>query len=308
MTDDISRYGLGALPDAPDERDYPLSALYASEGLTATVTLPASYAAPGMPPVLDQHATPMCVAYSSSAVKAWQDRRDQERFFNFDEPAFFAAIGGTSQGAYVRDAMERMRTAGYPVAGLGDPEHHRIAAYYAVPHDLATIKAAIHDLGPIVVSTPWYRSWFRPAAGVLPRPDTQVGGHAIVAYGWDQRGLRLRNSWGSAWGVDGDCWMPESFVPQIGGAWKAVDAIEHPIPYPHTVGVLARPSLNVRRAPTTGAAKLASLAHGRDVVTTRLEKYGGKYTVNGTVRTDWLEVRAGTRMGWIARGYTRLVR
>ena len=30
MTDDIAAYGLGALPDVPDERDYPLSALYAS--------------------------------------------------------------------------------------------------------------------------------------------------------------------------------------------------------------------------------------------------------------------------------------
>ena len=246
MTDDLSTYGLGALPDAPDERDYPLSALYASEGLTASVVLPASYTAPGMPPVLDQRATPMCVAYSSSAVKAWQDRRDQERLFDFDEPAFFAAIGGTAQGAYVRAAMERMRSTGYPVAGVGDPVHHRIAAYYAVPRDAAAVNAAIYDLGPVVVSTPWYRSWFRPVAGVLPKPDTVAGGHAIVAYGWDQRGLRLRNSWGSAWGVGGDCWMPESFVPQISGAWKAVDAIGHPIPYPHTVDVLARPSLNVR--------------------------------------------------------------
>jgi hypothetical protein len=58
VTDDLSGYGLGALPDAPDERDYPLAALYASEGLTASVVLPASYAAPGMMPVLNQHATP----------------------------------------------------------------------------------------------------------------------------------------------------------------------------------------------------------------------------------------------------------
>ncbi len=97
-----------------------------------------------------------------------------------------------------QNAMERMRSAGYPVVGVGDPAHHRIAAYCAVPRDLAAIKAAIHDLGPVVVSTPWYRSWFLPAAGVLPRPDAQVGGHAIVAHGWDQRGLRLRNSWGTA--------------------------------------------------------------------------------------------------------------
>jgi hypothetical protein len=88
VTDDLAAYGLGALPDPPDERDYPLSALYAAEGLTASVVLPTSYAAPGMPPVLDQHSGPMCVASSSSAMKAWQDRRDQERFFDFDEPRF----------------------------------------------------------------------------------------------------------------------------------------------------------------------------------------------------------------------------
>jgi len=57
VTDDLATYGLGALPDPPDERDYPLSALYASEGLTASVVLPASYAAAGMPPVRNQHAT-----------------------------------------------------------------------------------------------------------------------------------------------------------------------------------------------------------------------------------------------------------
>jgi hypothetical protein len=93
--------------------------------------------------VLDQHATPTCVAYSSSAMKAWQDKRDQERFFDFDEPTFFGEIGGTSAGAHVRAAMERMRRFGYPVAGSGDAGNHRIAAYYAVPRDLATIKAAI---------------------------------------------------------------------------------------------------------------------------------------------------------------------
>jgi hypothetical protein len=108
VTDDLPAYGRGALPDAPDERDYPISALYASEGLTASVVLPASYAAPGMPPVLDQRATPMCVAYSSAAVKGWQDRRDQEAFFDFDDPRFFSEIGGTASGARVRDAMERM--------------------------------------------------------------------------------------------------------------------------------------------------------------------------------------------------------
>ena len=42
--------------------------------------------------------------------------------------------------------------------------------------------------GPIVVSTTWYRSWFHPVNGVLPAADVAVGGHAIVAYGWDAKG------------------------------------------------------------------------------------------------------------------------
>ncbi len=65
--------------------------------------------------------------------------------------------------------------AGYPVVGSGDASHHRIAAYYAVPRDVATIKAAIHDFGPIVLSTPWYRAatlgWAFAACSSRPTPS-----------------------------------------------------------------------------------------------------------------------------------------
>lgn len=50
-------YGLGALPDPLDERGHPISALYASEGLTASMVLPASYAAPAMPPMQPRPTT-----------------------------------------------------------------------------------------------------------------------------------------------------------------------------------------------------------------------------------------------------------
>lgn len=62
--------------------------------------------------------------------------------------------------------------------------------------------------------------------------------------------------------------------PRVTAAGLSPFAIEHPIPYAHTVDVIARPSLNVRKAPTTAAAKVGSLPYGRDVVTTRLERYG----------------------------------
>jgi hypothetical protein len=306
-------YGLGALRDAPDLRDYPLEALYAAEGIdpTPVAALPTSYSSPLMPPVLDQGATPQCVAFSSSSMKAWQDRRDQGQFFNFDEGTFFRRIGGGPDGAFVHMAMEELRTVGYPVVGSGDAARHKIAAYYAVPIEFAAIKAAIYDLGPVVISTTWYRSWFTPQSnGVLPAPNTAVGGHAIVAYGWDSRGLRLRNSWGAGWGpIGGDCFMPAARVAELWGAWKTVDAIEGPIAYSHTVRAIARPSLNVRSGPSTARPKVAALAYGKTVVTTRLDKYGGKYVANGRTRTDWLEVKiTATKRGWIARGFTQLVK
>ena len=172
------------------------------------------------------------------------------------------------------------------------------------------IKAAILDLGPVVLSTPWYRSWFRPASsGVLPPPDTRVGGHAIIAYGWDSRGIRLRNSWGSDWGIDGDCWMPSAQLSRLVGAWKAADQVVHPIAWVHTVAITARPSLRLRKTPRTAAAELGSLPYGHQQATIQLEKFGGKYrTASGSVRTDWYLVNHGGHRGWIARGYTRLVR
>ena len=306
MTDEPLPYGLGAIPDEPDPRDYPLDALYAAEDIEPTEpdALPATYAVPGMPVVLDQGSSPMCVAYSSSTLKSWQDRRDQERWFNFDEPAFFKQIGGTSDGARVRDAMDSMLAKGYPP----DPARHKIAAYYTVPvTSSASIKAAIHDLGPVIISTPWYRSWFHPTReGILPTPDVKVGGHAIVAYGWDARGLRLRNSWGVDWGINGDCWMPDVDLARVVGAWKAVDQVVHPIPYTRAIAITAQPSLRMRREPTVKSPAIGSLPHGHKQTTLRLEKFGGRYvTANGHVRTDWFEVNHGGKRGWIARGYTR---
>jgi hypothetical protein len=313
MTEDTI-YGLGAIEDPPDDRDYPLDALYAAEGIDPTPedALPSAYRAPGMPAVLDQGSSPMCVAFGSSGIKGWQDRRDQDRYFDFDEPTFFRRIGGTQNGAVPRVAMERLRAYGYPVVSVDQEGLHKIAAYYAVPPTASSLRSAIYDLGPVGFSSSWYSSWFRPVNGVLPPPTSKVGRHFFIAYGWDASGRILcRNSWGTDWGLAGDFLIPAGYLNADGtsGAWKTADVIEHPIPYRHTVDVTARPSLRVRKAPTTAAAKVGELAHGKDVVTTRLEKYGGKYVANGRTRTDWLEVKlSSTRRGWIARGYTRLVR
>jgi hypothetical protein len=297
--------GLGHLDETPDIRDYPISALYIAEDMAAAREFPASYSRSGMPPVLNQGSTPRCVAFSSAAMKGWQDRRDQLQFFDFDEGRFFVLIHGTSDGAHVRDAMEELLHAGYPEQGGSGASKHQIVAYYRTPTTYDGLRAAILDFGPVVITMAWYRSWFRPnAQGVIPPAQTLVGGHAVVAYGWDQRGLRCRNSWGTGWGREGDFWMPQSSLTHLTSAWKAVDEIVHPIPYRHDVKVTASDGkLNVREHPNTAAKLVTKILKGRTVKVLELEKYGGKYNVNGVARTDWLR----TNRGWIARGWTRLV-
>jgi hypothetical protein len=95
--------------------------------------------------------------------------------------------------------MAQLLKIGYPVRGIDDAGQHKVAAYYAVPLRQADIQAAILAFGPLVIAMAWDDNWFHPwPDGSLPAPSGKSqGGHAIEAIGWDFRGLRLRNSWGT---------------------------------------------------------------------------------------------------------------
>jgi hypothetical protein len=228
MTDDLPGFGLGAIDSPPDDRDWDIATLYVMAGLEELATPPASFLVPGpYPPILNQHATPMCVAFSSALVKGYEDLRDTGAA-NFDKPTFFAAIGGTANGAIIRNALSRLLSTGYPVVVAGQPDRHKIAAYYSIPVTKTAIQSALMAFGPVLLGSPWYDSWFYPSGGVLPAPTNVVGGHAFVAVGWDSRGLRIRNSWGSLWGLSGDAYLPWAYLGRVREAWKAIDQIITP--------------------------------------------------------------------------------
>jgi C1A family cysteine protease len=61
--------------------------------------------------------------------------------------------------------------------------------------------------------------------GDIPFPqsgDTVLGGHAVDAVGYDDGkdigpehgALLIRNSWGTAWGIDGYGWLPYAYIEQ----------------------------------------------------------------------------------------------
>lgn len=83
------------------------------------------------------------------------------------------------------------------------------------PGDVECIKSAIYAGGPVLAGftvTDEFRRYpndpeFIYNGSSCETPETPVGGHAVVLYGWGERdGLRYwlaRNSWGPEWGVNG---------------------------------------------------------------------------------------------------------
>jgi hypothetical protein len=221
-------YGLGANPSPLDDRDYPVSALFAALDVDPPLALPLTFRVRPVAPILNQGDTPQCVAFSAAGLKAHQDYNDPivGKWWDFDEPRFFTAIGGGPNGAYIRSAMSELLKVGYPPVGqLTLAGEHRIAAYYEVPVNVAAIKETIYQFGEVLFGSFWYNSWFKTTVGgILPAPDVRAGGHAIRCVGWDDsKGFLLANSWGTGWGVDGYCWMPYARLSSVFEVWKAVD-------------------------------------------------------------------------------------
>lgn len=69
---------------------------------------------------------------------------------------------------------------------------------------------AIGYQGPGILGTWWYSDMFEPdEKGFVKPTGSRVGGHAIIVRGISVKGryVRLSNSWGTNWGVGGDCFV-----------------------------------------------------------------------------------------------------
>lgn len=213
-------HGLGAEPSPEDPRDYPFRSFIAgvaeragsSEDHIASITPPTYYYVPNVPPVDNQGSTPQCVAYSSAYGQKHIDRPEWGSYPYLGQAKFFAQIGGTAAGAYMRDALERRLHFGYPKPDGTLAASHRISAYYAVPKTISAVQQAIilsPTNGDVLVIGPWFHSWFHASttSGKLPAPDYDVGGHAWWVRGYNAYGVRARNSWGPNYGLGGDFYM-----------------------------------------------------------------------------------------------------
>lgn len=215
---------------------------------------------PWCSPVENQANLGSCTANAGVGVVEYFERRafgtdvDASRLFLYKVTRDLLGVTGDS-GAYLRTTMAALKLFGVPpekycpynVADFDkEPtafcyafaENYKAISYYRLdpPNTppatlLNTIKTNLAAGLPAMFGFTVYSSYAQAStSGKFPFPtagEKIVGGHAVVAVGYDDTmritntapgsavtvgALLIRNSWGAAWGAAGYGWLPYEYV------------------------------------------------------------------------------------------------
>lgn len=87
---------------------------------------------------------------------------------------------------------------------------------------MTQVKASITAGFPVVFGTEVFESFMNPGpSGMIPIPnirtDAYVGGHCMLIVGYDDtlQCMIVKNSWGTAWGDKGYCYIPYKILTPV---------------------------------------------------------------------------------------------
>jgi C1A family cysteine protease len=252
----IQRYGW--VPDLPDARDF----MYAApESVLSTLPKKVDLR-PDCPPVYDQGQLGSCTANAIGAAFEFQQRREQladfmpSRLFIYYNERKIEGTVDEDSGAMIRDGIKSVHKLGVcdekiwpydigtftqrpPAAAYSQAMDHQATVYRRVLPVLHQMQGCLASGTPFVLGFSVYESFESPEVaktGVVPLPprsERLLGGHAVLAVGYDDDSQRflIRNSWGTDWGMDGYCTMPYGYLtdPSLARDFWAIYAVEKPV-------------------------------------------------------------------------------
>lgn len=216
----------GCKPPKIDIRDYKLPKV-------GVLSLPSTYICSSkLPVVKDQGYVNSCVAHAISSILEYHDKTDVRLSTNFIYGIQKKLFGHADEGMYLNDACKIVNQYGDMLLTDCDgndevPEAHKIAENAFISDDklnsakefritsyyncnsISDTKRAIYKHGPVLGSVKWYNNFKINEDGELT--GTLIGDygyHAILVYGWNEKGFLCQNSWGINWGNKGRFLLP----------------------------------------------------------------------------------------------------
>lgn len=238
---------LGWIPDVPDHRDYMYSAVHKStiEKLKETVDL-RKYCSK----VEDQGNLGSCTANALVGNLEFLEIKDKSSnflnlsrlFVYYNERVIENTINHDS-GAMLRDGIKALNKQGacseilfpYIISKFKqkpnqncykDGLNHLISKYIRL-NTVEEMKMCLSEEYPFVFGFSVYDSFETEevaTTGIVPMPtkdEQMLGGHAVLAVGYDTTkkifhesigSALVRNSWGDKWGISGYFWIPFEYL------------------------------------------------------------------------------------------------
>ena len=234
-------HSYGLVPDIHDPRDRRFSLVANDLGV---LELPLSVdLRPLCSPIRDQQALGSCTSFAIVSgfrecllVQKRQWAELSPLFLYYWERSLERTVDQDA-GAMIRDGMRVLRKLGAPPEvdwpyaipqfkqrpiqqAMDDAARYRIAHYHRI-HNVIEIKQALVLNMPVVIGIAIFESFestdvARTGAVPIPNQDVEayLGGHAVLVVGYDDATKRflVRNSWGTAFGMDGYFTLPYGFM------------------------------------------------------------------------------------------------
>jgi C1A family cysteine protease len=229
-----NKYGLGALKDPEDKRDYLI------KDYIAKLKLPTKLDFSGdMLPVRNQGGEGTCTAFGTCAVKESEEKE------GYLSPRFlYDRIKQEGGGAYPRDAMkvlldigvcpescqpyqENVNTPACPES-LQLAEPNKIKGYARL-NTIDEMKQCLYQNGCFTISVAVTDSWFNTPDGYIMGGGNIIGYHCVALVGYDDEMecIKFKNSWGEGWGDKGYGYIGYGTLKNIlVDAWSFIDVPE----------------------------------------------------------------------------------